>query len=555
MKVSLSSQMQGKCSFVCLIITFLTNFGSIWLHNETRLVIVHLALLTVSTPSKQASPVCYNSPRADHWEWGNRGMRDRDAMLIHRNGDIPLYRQIAEILRDRIRNGIFEPGSRIPTEYELCDRFGVSRISVRQALAELVSDDLLEKRQGSGTYVSRSTAGGAQVVRAVVTEDQWVVPLNAAVDAFNQENQDRPISIETQVVGRPQLRSTILGAVGRGEAPDIGLLDWAWVAEFANLHFLCALDELDPNWVRAFRSDSYSALVDKASPALHGVQPEANVSLIWYRRDWLRKAKLDPPTTWDALVDAAKRFAHDGEYSLAFAGGTIAGETTTYQLLPFVWATGDRFLAGRQVALGEQAVHAVRFLVDLVHKHRVSPQEVAFYSWDQPARMFARGEVAFAVGGSYEKTRIQEIAGWKDQEFHDRVGCIPIPSHVQGKQATVAGGMTYVVFRQSKQSQLAFEVIKRVVSPDIMRGFCISTGRCPTRMSVVRSLDPTRNRFIKETAELLHMAYPRSSLADYFRVSEQFQIMMESAITRQLSPMEAVERARGIIRILIRERL
>ncbi|MBU0595235.1 extracellular solute-binding protein [Candidatus Bipolaricaulota bacterium] len=481
-------------------------------------------------------------------------MRDRDAMLIHRNGEAPLYRQIAGILKDRIVKGIFEPGSRIPTEYELCERFGVSRISIRQALAELVSDDLLEKRQGSGTYVSRTATGGARLVRAIVTEDQWVSPLKAAVNAFNRENQANPISIETQVVGRPQLRSTILGAVGRGEAPDIGLLDWAWVAEFAGLHFLCALDELDPEWVRGFRADSYSALVDEVGPALHGVQPEANVSLIWYRRDWLRKARLEPPRTWRALVDAAKRFAGEAGSSIAFAAGTIAGETTTYQLLPFVWAAGDGFLAGNQVELGERAVYAVRFLVDLVHKHRVAPQEVAFYSWDQPARMFARGEVAFAVGGSYEKTRIQEIAGWTNHEFHDRVGCIPIPSPVQGEQATVAGGMAYVVFRQSKRSQLAFEVIKRVVSPDIMRSFCVSTGRCPTRLSVVQSLDPLRDRFIKETAELLHMARPRSSLAGYFRVSEQFQIMMESAITRQIPPAEAVKRAREIIRLLVRER-
>lgn len=481
-------------------------------------------------------------------------MMNRDAMLIHRNGDTPLYRQIAEILRDRIKSGIFEPGSRIPTEHELCDSFGVSRISIRQALAELANDDLLEKRQGSGTYVSRAAAGGMQVVRAIVTEEQWVTPLNAARAAFNRDDPANQISLETQVVGRPRLRSTILGAVGRGEAPDIGLLDWAWVAEFANLHFLCELEELDPDWVRGFRSDSYSAVVDKANPALRGVQPEANVSLIWYRRDWLHKAKLEPPTTWDALVDAAKQFSGKGESSLAFAGGTIAGETTTYQLLPFLWAAGDRFLTGQQLTLGDQAVQAVRFLVDLVHKHRVASQEVAFYPWDQPARMFARGEVAFAVGGSYEKTRIQEIAGWKDHEFHDRVGCIPIPSSVRGAPATVAGGMVYVVFRQSKQAQLAFEVIKRVVSPAIMRDFCVSTGRSPTRMSVVRSLDPTRDRFIKEVAELLHMAHPRSSLADYFRVSEQFQIMMESAITRQLSPEDAVERARGIIKILIRER-
>ena len=481
-------------------------------------------------------------------------MSSRDTMLIHRDSDTPLYRQISEILRDRIQKGIFKPGSRIPTEHELCESFGVSRISVRQALAELVNDRMLEKRQGSGTYVSEAIPGASQTVRAIVTEDQWVAPLNAAVSAMNQENAASQIAIDTQVVGRPRLRSMILGAVGRGEAPDIGLLDWAWVAEFASLHFLRKLEDLDPGWVSAFRADSYSAVIDKANPALHSVRPEANVSLIWFRRDWLHEAKLKPPETWEELVLAAKHFASQNKPSFAFAGGTIAGETTTYQLLPFLWAAGDRFLTGQHLTLGDRSVDAVQFLVDLVHKHHVASPEVAFYPWDQPARMLARGEVTFAVGGSYEKTRIQEISEWSDQEFQDRIGCIPIPSPVRGTPATVAGGMAYVVFQQSKQANTAFEVIKRVVSPAIMQDFCVSTGRSPTRISVVQSLDPTRNRFIREVAELLHVAHPRSSLPDYFRVSEQFQLMIERAVTQQLSPQAAVERARGIIEILTRER-
>ena len=53
---------------------------------------------------------------------------------IDRGSDVSLYRQVAAVLRERIENGVFRPGGRIPTEYELCDEFGVSRISIRQAL-------------------------------------------------------------------------------------------------------------------------------------------------------------------------------------------------------------------------------------------------------------------------------------------------------------------------------------------------------------------------------------------------------------------------------------
>ena len=238
--------------------------------------------------------------------------------IIQRGGDLPLYRQIAEILRLRIQQRVFKPGDRIPTEYELCDEFGVSRISVRHALAELVHMGLLFRRQGSGTYVRHEVGAATGVLRAIVTESEWIPPLQAAVDAYNQDHRTSELRLDIQVVGRPQLRSRILGAVGCGEAPALGLLDWPWVAEFADLHFLQALEDLDAEWVREFRADAYAAFVSEGEPALYAVQPEANVPVIWYRRDWLEAAGIEPPRTWDALVEAAKHFAVNGRYSIAW---------------------------------------------------------------------------------------------------------------------------------------------------------------------------------------------------------------------------------------------
>ena len=470
---------------------------------------------------------------------------------ITRGTNVPLYRQVAEVLRERIERGVFRPGEKIPTEYDLCDEFGVSRISIRHALSELVHEGLLHRRQGSGTYVEEKQRLGEQRITALVTEDPWIAPLEAAATVYNRDHESTPIRLKIDLLGRPQLRRNILAAVGRGEAPDLALVDWPWVAEFADLHFLHPLEDLDREWMHAFRSDLFAAFADEGESPLYAIQPEANVSVIWYRRDWLAAAKIEPPSTWDQLVAAARRLRRDARPSLAFSGGTTAGETTTYQLLPFLWAAGADLLSGRDVRLDDRAVFALQFLVDLVHTHHVAPTEAAYYSWDQPARLFAAGEVAFAVGGSYEKQRIQQLAGWDEKAFEQHVGLMPIPAPPHGHPATVAGGMAFVVFRQSEHPRLAFEVIKRVASPDIMRAFCAGSGRCPTRMSVVRSLDPATDRFSREVARLLHSARPRHGIAEYSKVSEQFQLMVEDAITQRLTARQAVERAREIIRILV----
>jgi DNA-binding GntR family transcriptional regulator len=63
----------------------------------------------------------------------------------------PRYAGVAEALMTEISEGRYEVGGNLPTEQELCKRFGVSRSTIRQALSEIESAGLVERRQGSGT--------------------------------------------------------------------------------------------------------------------------------------------------------------------------------------------------------------------------------------------------------------------------------------------------------------------------------------------------------------------------------------------------------------------
>jgi len=76
-------------------------------------------------------------------------------MAALRKDDLtPLYRQVIKRILALMEDGTCLQGSRIPNETELCERFGVSRITVRRAVEELVSQGYLEKKQGKGTFVT-----------------------------------------------------------------------------------------------------------------------------------------------------------------------------------------------------------------------------------------------------------------------------------------------------------------------------------------------------------------------------------------------------------------
>lgn len=80
-------------------------------------------------------------------------MTDRENLMLKGDTQIPKYAQIKALLLSEIRSGQLAPGEKIPTEPQLCEQFGVSRITVRRAIEELVDDGYLLKKQGKGTFV------------------------------------------------------------------------------------------------------------------------------------------------------------------------------------------------------------------------------------------------------------------------------------------------------------------------------------------------------------------------------------------------------------------
>ncbi len=75
--------------------------------------------------------------------------------MNRKNGAMPLYRKLKKSLNDQMEMGFFKPGQLIPSERTLCLQYGISRITVRRCISELIYEGILYRKQGKGTFVAR----------------------------------------------------------------------------------------------------------------------------------------------------------------------------------------------------------------------------------------------------------------------------------------------------------------------------------------------------------------------------------------------------------------
>jgi len=98
---------------------------------------------------------------SDHTRPGLSDTPLRTTPTAAASGPAPLFAQVRDAMRDEILGGTLRPGDRLPSESALIARFGVSRITVRQAISELQSAGLVQTINGKGSYVTRPGRGEA----------------------------------------------------------------------------------------------------------------------------------------------------------------------------------------------------------------------------------------------------------------------------------------------------------------------------------------------------------------------------------------------------------
>ena len=84
-----------------------------------------------------------------------------DRQQFDRAAALPIYKQLAAELKEKIEGGEFRPGDKLPSEAEMLQRYEVGRLTLRNALALLAEEGYLDKVQGKGTFVTEKRKGSA----------------------------------------------------------------------------------------------------------------------------------------------------------------------------------------------------------------------------------------------------------------------------------------------------------------------------------------------------------------------------------------------------------
>jgi GntR family transcriptional regulator len=110
--------------------------------------------------------------------------------VVNPEAPLPLYRQLAADLINRINAGQYRAGERLPSEPELAALHRIGRPTVRQATDLLVQRGLIERRRGSGTYVRR------------VEPHVDLFDMGGTIAAFKKSG----LELKTQLIERPELK-------------------------------------------------------------------------------------------------------------------------------------------------------------------------------------------------------------------------------------------------------------------------------------------------------------------------------------------------------------
>lgn len=99
----------------------------------------------------------------------------------------PKYRLVENTIHGMISDGTLQVGDQIPTEEELCERFGFSRMTISKALNNLSTDGYIERVPGRGSFVTRRHVNKSIVSGASFTEDMAAIGLKAGARLISYE--------------------------------------------------------------------------------------------------------------------------------------------------------------------------------------------------------------------------------------------------------------------------------------------------------------------------------------------------------------------------------
>jgi multiple sugar transport system substrate-binding protein len=336
-------------------------------------------------------------------------------------------------------------------------------------------------------------------------------------------------SVDHQSVPGPTLIQKVLQQASSKTLPDVLMLDNPDIQQIAEAGALMPLGDFGIN------ADGYAPGPVSAATydgQLYGLQPGANTLAIFYHKDVLAKAGVQPPKTWAELKTAAKKLTSGKQYGFAF--NATADYEGAWQFLPPMWTNG-----GDETDLkSPQVAEALQLWKDLVDNGSVSKSVV---NWKQADvnDQFIAGKAAMMLNGPWQIPSLQKAK----VDF----GVAPFPVN-KPDQTSIAplGGEAWTVPVTGDDAKMAkaAELVKCMNTDEnqLLRGK--QGGVVPTKLALAdqfKSEDPIMAGFVEPVASA--RARTGKLGAKWPDTAKVIYTGMQLVLTGQAAPADAMAKA------------
>ncbi len=355
--------------------------------------------------------------------------------------------------------------------------------------------------------------------------------LRRLVARWNHDHPDQRVDFQELPNSVDQQRAQLVAVAQDHRDPsyDVVCLDVIWTAEFAHGGYIVPLDPAEFPLDRFVRLPLDSARYDGK---LWALPLNTNAGLLYYRKDLLAAAALQPPTTWAELARDARllsRHDHIGGY----AGQFLEYEGLTVNVMEAIWAHGGEALAddGTRVVIDSPASEQALGALAAGFRDGWVPGEAITYTEEQGRMAFQAGRLAFLRNWPYAYNLLQD----EGSPVRDRFGLAPLPG------PSALGGQNLAVTATARNRRTALELMKFLTSEESQRVLFVQGG-FPSVLTSVYS-DPsivTRYPYAAKLLYAIEHARTRPVSPYYDQVSKDIAHEAELVLQVRKGPGQAV---------------
>lgn len=358
--------------------------------------------------------------------------------------------------------------------------------------------------------------------------------LNGVINDYN--NSQDAITVSASYIPFADFKKQLSIGVVSEELPDIVIIDnpdhaaYAAMGIFADItEQLMAWDDFDQYFEGPIASLTYE---DK----YYGIPFGSNCLALFYNEDMLAAAGCEVPTTWDELVDVAKKTTTSDVFGLGLSA--LQNEEGTFQYLPFQWSTG----ATSYEMNSEGGIKALTLYQDLIESGAMS-KEVINWTQGDAMNQFISGNLAMMINGPWQVPTMR--AEVPDMNWD--VALIPMDS----AYASDLGGENFAII-DNENVDASLDFLMYATSAEAVASYINDFGYIASRKDVADS-QFTDDAVMELFAEQMKYALPRGPHERWPEISNAISLAFNEVITGVSDPATAAEKAQGTIDAILSE--